>query len=109
MKIAVKFASLHNPLFLAGTNLQDKLDPTKRQGMILTYDRVEKELLVQFNGEVALVPSSNIASVIPSDSSQFLQQPTPAQSLPAPKPFKGKAQVQTPTDHVFAEAPGKVR
>jgi hypothetical protein len=62
-EISIKFAELHNALFLGGTNHQMKLDPSKRQGMKLHYDRAEKELIVEFNGHVAIVPSSNVASM----------------------------------------------
>lgn len=68
--IPIKFAELHNPLFLGGTNHQTKLDPTKRTGLTLSYNRAEKELIVQFNDSVAILPSSNVASMTvynPSD------------------------------------------
>jgi hypothetical protein len=113
MKIKLKFSELHNPLFLAGTNLQLKLDPTKRQGMTLIYDREEKELLVYWNNEVAIIPSSNVSSMTPVDptilgtlpKAEVKPQPKPA---PTGKPIR--AQVQDPTrDVVFSNGPGKVR
>lgn len=112
MKIDLEFAELHNPLFLAGTNLQMKLDPAKRQGLVLVYDRAEKELLVYYNNKVAIIPSSNVSSMTPVNSAIL----GAAVAVPAPvaaKPVhKGKinAQVSTPMDHVFGgEGEGKVR
>src|ERR1017187_6539760 len=67
MLIPLSFAELHNPLFVAGTNMQLKLDPIKRTGLVLVYDRTEKELLVTYNGTLAIVPCSNVASMTPTD------------------------------------------
>ncbi len=61
MKIDLKFAELHNALFLAGKNFGLKLDPTKLTGLKLEYDRAEKELLVYWADEVGIIPSSNVA------------------------------------------------
>ena len=136
MKINLKFAELHNCLFLAGTNLQMKLDPSKRP-LQLVYDRDEKELLVYFNNEVAIVPSSNVSSMTPINPADVghavitSAQPVPcapttkpnlsraANGAPAlgvtaqqvnPKAMKIQAQVQDPTrDAVFSNGPGKVR
>jgi hypothetical protein len=67
MKIDLSFAELHNALFLGQANLQLKLDPKRRSGLVLQYDRDEKELLVYFGGELAIVPASNISSLTPKD------------------------------------------
>lgn len=101
MKIELKFAELHTPLFLKGKNHQMKLySGEKHPETRLFYEREEKELHVYFHDEVAIVPCSNVASM----------QPTITPELPkielkaAPPPVvKGpiKAQVSTPHDHVF--------
>lgn len=101
MNIDLEFAELHNPLFLAGTNLQMKLDPTKRTGLKLIYDRAEKELLVSYNGKTAIVPASNVASMTPVSEAPAKE---PAKEAVAPPPTG--AQASTPQDHVFAR-PGK--
>lgn len=110
MKISLCFAELHNALFLNGTNLNLKLDIKNRPELSLTYDREEKELLVVYKGVLAIVPSSNVSSMTPIDPSIL----GVSLSSPQPKPVipfkgKGKAQVSTPHDHVFATNPGKTK
>lgn len=92
--IELKFAELHAPLFLGGTNLQMKLDPTKRTGLTIAYDRVEKELLVTYNGNQAIIPSSNVMSMTPGTVEK-----KPVASVPPRATVS--AQVSTPMDHVF--------
>ncbi len=101
MIITLEFAQLHYPLFLAGKNHGVKL--FNKAGVSLAYDRAEKELIVIYSGKTAIIPSSNIASMErPQSSTQ--------KEVPAPAPRgKIKAQVSTPTDHVFAEGPGRLR
>ncbi len=99
MQIDLEFAELHGPLFLAGTNLQMKLDPHKRTGLKLVYDRAEKELLVTFNGKTAIIPSSNIVSMTPG----AVKEPVVAVAPPSGKAVK--AQASSPQSHVFE--PGK--
>ncbi len=101
MKLEIEFAELHNPLFLAGTNLQMKLDPTKRTGLKLEYDRAEKELLVTYNGRMAIVPSANVSSMTPVATDPALYAKIGTDMSLAPK-VKPTAQVASPTDHVFA-------
>ena len=112
--MTLKYASLHNPLFLGGTNLQDKLDISKRTGIQLVYDRKEKELLIKWNNEVAIIPYSNVASMIPLDPNAVTfpivapQAPAQPKHKPTGKPIQ--AQVSDPTrDTVFSQGPGKVR
>ncbi len=59
----LRFAELHTPLFFAGINMGSKLDPTKRTGLVLTYDRVERELVVQYSGRTCIIPRENVASM----------------------------------------------
>jgi hypothetical protein len=100
MKHPVKFAELHSPLFLGGTNLQLKLDPTRRTGITMQYDRTEKELLVTWNNETAIVPVSNVASMVLGE--------VKAKGAPVPPPAAIKAQVDSPQSHVFGgEGKGK--
>jgi hypothetical protein len=124
MKLNIRFAELHSPLFLGGTNLQLKLDPKNRIGLILTYDRTEKELIVQWNDHVALIPNSNVSSMTLEDPADiglgktFSPSIQPSSHHPVDKtkakPYaavKVSAQVQDPTrDAVFAgPGAGKVR
>lgn len=66
-RLDVDFAELHNPLFLAGTNLGLKLDMHKRQGVRLEFCRNSRFLLVHFNNKVAMIPESNISSMTPKN------------------------------------------
>jgi hypothetical protein len=120
-KIALKFAELHTPLFLAGTNLGLKLNPRERKGLEIEYDRAEKELWVHWNGGMAIVPSTNVASMtlwqadaallttdkIGLDSGAAILGARDVEVVPLPLITKTKvsAQVSTPTSHVF-EGPG---
>jgi hypothetical protein len=106
MKIALKFAETHNPIFIAGTNLQMKLDVSKRTGMVLVYDRKEKELLLYWNNALAIIPSSNISNMVPADPAALgpipSAIPATAQTFVAQPVGKVKAQVSDPTrDPVF--------
>lgn len=94
--IDLEFAELHAPLFLAGTNLQMKLDPRKRHGLVLQYDREHKELHVTWGGKTAVLPSSTVLSMVPGT----IEAPKPA-AAPV-KPMTGTAQVASPQMHVFA-------
>lgn len=101
MKINLEFAELQTPLFLAGTNHGTKLSVDKRP-VVLIYDREEKELLVYFNKKLAIIPASNIASMTPVEVAAI--EAKPEVKAEAPK-GKVKAQVSTPTSHVFKDDP----
>jgi hypothetical protein len=122
MKIDLRFAETHAPVFisgeLGGVNLGMKLEPKKRTGLTLQYDREHKELLVTFNGNTAIVPSTNVVTMIaagPTAAKISVAEVKAAQKadtpVPSPLPTGGlhpafQAQVSSPTDHVFA-GPGK--
>lgn len=66
------FAELHTQLFLAGSNLGTKLDPSKRtlpadKSLKLSYDPIRKWLIVNFNGKACFIPESNIVSAQPKN------------------------------------------
>lgn len=96
-QIQLKYVELHNPLFLAGTNLQTKLDPGKRGGLQLFYDRTEKELLVHWQGAVGIIPSSNVACMVEG----LPEVHVPQHTHPIVAGLQG-AQVETPMSHVHA-------
>lgn len=101
MSVKIEFAELQTPLFLGGKNHQVKLQ--HGSGLALEYDREEKELLVTYNKKTAIIPSSNVASM----TIGTLQAEQP---VAAPRPGRPiKAQASSPTDHVFADGPGKTR
>ncbi len=94
--LSLKFCELHNAMFLAGKNFGLKLDPTKIVGLRLEYDRKEKELLVYWADEVGIIPSSNIAVMVPGKVEVRVE------SLHPIVQGKLKAQASSPLDHVFA-------
>ncbi len=102
MAVELKFAELHNALFLGGKNFGLKLDPHKLSGLKLFYDRVEKELLVHWGDDIGIIPSSNVASMIAG---------VPSVRPMAEHPIvvgQRSAQVDSPQSHVFAgEGHGK--
>ena len=65
--ISIVFAELHTPLFLAGKNFGSKLQPNQTSGLTLFYNRKEKELIVVYNGQGAIIPAPSIASMTPAD------------------------------------------
>lgn len=118
--IDIKFAQLHDTLFLAGTNHGQKLDIARRD-IKLTFDEEQKRLIVEFKQEVALVPETNISNMIPADSKPFIiniaalseekpLRPTATLEMEAEthkrrgRPPMARAQVSDPTrDAVFGQ------
>lgn len=97
----VKFATLHTTLFLGGVNFGLKLDTAFRQGALsMIYDRDDQELLVNFGKYQAIVPITNVATMIEAG----VPQPT-TKHQPQVASVPG-AQVETPTGHVHA-GPGR--
>lgn len=103
MKIKLSFAELHTPLFLGGKNFGLKLISKNTTDPDLTYDQSEKELWVEHNKKIAIIPCSNVVSMTPFAPS-IMPDSVPAPIAPAKKV---KAQASTPMDHVFSEGPGK--
>lgn len=101
--VDLKFAQLHNPIFLAGKNFAPKLDPTQLAGLELFYDREQKELHVHYNDVIGIIPSTNVACMvegIPEKKAVHQLHPIVAGRL--------TAQVETPQSHVHAgEGHGK--
>jgi hypothetical protein len=102
----LKFAELHTPAFVAGTNLGIKLLPASRTGLKLQYDRKEKELHIYWNGEVGIVPYSNVVCMIEGNHTETLVEAKRLDNKPQMKTSELvhgviNAQVSTPLDHVF--------
>lgn len=100
MKTNIIWAELHSPLFLAGTNLGLKMDPSKRQGLVMEFDEEKCHLYVQYNGATARVPEPSILSMVEGELKKPIKE--------TPPPYVKKvvtAQVSTPQGHVF-EGPG---
>lgn len=97
MKTEIEWAELHAPLFLAGTNLGQKLDPHKRQGLRMEYDEDKRHLYVSYNEKTARIPETSILSMVEKTATVIELPPQPKPTKPAVD-----AQVETPTSHVFA-------
>ena len=67
--IKVKMVTLHTPFHLAGTSFQQKIDVYGEKKGLLTveYFRADRELHVTFKGQTAILPSSNVASMVIDD------------------------------------------
>lgn len=97
MKIPIKFAEIKTPLFLGNKNHKTKLDPGRIAGLSMEYDRAEKELLVTWNAETAIIPSGDIASMVEGiPTMKAVQHTHPIVAGIA------SAQVETPMSHVHA-------
>lgn len=67
--IKVKMVTLHTPFHLAGTSFQQKIDVYgEKKGLLeVVYYRQDRELHVTFKGQTAILPSSNVASMVIDD------------------------------------------
>lgn len=94
MRTEIVWAELHSPLFLAGTNLSQKLDIKKRPGLVMQFDEEKHQMYVTFNGNTARVPEPSILSMVEGKA----EEPKKAPAVRGPI----KAQASSPHDHVFA-------
>ena len=60
--IKISFVELHNPLFMQGTNLGNKINAAQR-GASIQFDLDRKLLIITFKGKCAIIPDSNVASM----------------------------------------------
>lgn len=112
MRIEIEWAELHAPIFLAGTNLSQKLDPAKRQGLSMVYDEDKRHLYVTYNNgkgtkQTARVPETSVLSLIEAEKSPVVVGAGKQEQVSAAPVFNpNAAQVDSPTAHVFG-GPGK--
>ena len=101
-QLPVCFAEVKTALFIAGTNLKQKLDPFNNPGLGLVYDQAEKELVISWKNTTTIVPTSNVASMTlgVAKDRKVVQIVAPQTSGIM------TAQVETPMSHVHA-GPGK--
>lgn len=104
--IEIKFAQLHDTIFLAGKNFPAKLEPKNMAGLQLFYDREEKELLIHWAGEIGIIPFTNIRVMVAGAVEQRTQTMHPIAAGMIQQ--KISAQVETPQSHVHG-GPGKGR
>src|SRR5271166_5532583 len=96
--VEVTFAKLHDPLFFGGKSFGLRLEPNVCGGLKMAYDKDDKELIVQWQGQTAHIPSTNIASYCTGPAvDRMIHQ------VAAPQVANiGSAQVETPMSHVHA-------
>ncbi len=98
----VKFAMLHDTVFIGGKNFDIKLDPERYTGIKMEYDEDAQELQVTWNNQT-LAMTNNVKGIVRGEFvSKRLQQVSHPMNVEA---IKG-AQVETPYGHVHA-GPGK--
>lgn len=100
MILPVRFAELCQPLFLkgkdSGRNLGMKLE--NKSGVKLEYDDEKDWLIVSCDGVTSILRATVHCIQFESESDLKIVPPPPE----PPKPFKKiKAQVSSPTEHVF--------
>lgn len=75
----LKSVELHTPIMLGGKNFGTKIytvSPTGASlGIEMRYDRKERELLLVFNGQTAIVPVGNVASMVEDDGKYTYKKP----------------------------------
>ncbi len=105
-RIKLEFAELCTPLFLGGRNFGLKLDNTNNKfpGLDLAYDQTEKELWITHNQKTAIIPTSNVVSMTPVTAEK--KPDGSGGPVPLTPSGKIKAQVSSPTSHVFSDGPG---
>ncbi len=102
-EVTLEYVELHSALFLSKKNLGLKLDPIKIPGLKLSYDRPNQEVLVEYGGKVAIVPFTNVVSMIEGDPA-LKEEKLPEPQFTTAVPRSG-AQVDSPQGHVF-KGPG---
>ncbi len=100
MRTKIVWAELHAPLFLAGTNLGQKLDHKVKGGVTMEYCEDKHHLYVTYNGHTARVPETSVLSMVEAGESAAEKFAADVALAHAGKPIT--AQASSPTDHVFA-------
>lgn len=82
-RFELSFIELHNPLFMQGSNLTNKVN-AKQRGAILQYDTELAGVIIQFKGKAAIIPAASVASMDLVDISQIgIEAPKEASAPPA--------------------------
>ena len=109
----VKLVQLHEPLFLAGVNFGNKLQPRSGKGHLeLSHDSESDHVLVDFNGEIAHIKnwaSFNEDNGAPEKTMVQAMAVVPTIKAQVAGPglgLKMSAQVETPHDKVQGK-PGR--
>lgn len=81
MKLTVSFVELHNPLFMQGTNLGNKIKADQRHAD-MEFDTETKLLTIEFKDKLSIVPDSNIVSMDLLDPTQYFGTDKPKRGRP---------------------------
>jgi hypothetical protein len=110
----VKLVQLHEPLFLAGVNFGNKLQPRGGKGHLeLTHDSETDHILVNFGGEIAHIKNwasfnedNGVIAKVVEHPDNRIQPIVKAQVSGPGQGLKFSAQVETPLDKVQGK-PGR--
>ncbi len=102
MRTEICWAELHGPLFLAGTNLGQKLDPKQRGGIKMEYDEQRRHLYVTYNEKTCRIPETSVLSMVEAAKASPVGVIHEVRGA-IPQGFNPTAaQVETPMSHVHA-------
>jgi len=95
--IKMKLVQLHTPFHLAGTSFQQKIDVygEKKGQLDVVYHRADQELHVTFKGQTAILPSSNVASMVLDDGNPA-DRGGPSSRLPNPLAVDNTSKLRDP-------------
>lgn len=95
--IKIKMVTLHTPFHLAGTSFQTKIDVYgEKKGLLnVQYFRTDQELHVTFKGQTAILPSSNVASMVLDDGNPA-DRGGPSSRLPDPYAVDNTSKLRDP-------------
>lgn len=98
----IKFAILHDTVFIGGKNFDCKLDPNRYAGIQMEYNEEKGELWATWNKETLRIPKTNVRGMV---EGTFAPRQSPVSHAMNVSTI-GSAQVETPYGHVHA-GPGK--
>lgn len=92
-KHPLSFVEFHNPLFMCGASLGNKLNAAQRGARVLLDD--ERQVVwIQYKGKIAFVPLASIASAdaitVPEDVEALLTAPKADDTFVPPKRGRGR-------------------
>lgn len=102
MRHIIKFANLHDPLFMNGSNLGTKLGAQRERPVQMQYDTELMCLAVYHKGNVTLIPHATVSSMDlanPAPLKFEWNETAPLKTAPPPRQSSGPivAQVENPT------------
>ncbi len=104
MRTKIDWVELHAPLFLAGTNLGQKIpSATHKSHITMEYDEEKRHLYVTYNKKSCRIPETSVLSMVESKDLAVRAVTDETHAIRQPVPFNPQAaQVSSPMDHVHA-------